>query len=433
MQVFRNRGWVVTAVATMVVLLGVAGVMISRAFAAAPSVVTATAESKTLSVTVSVSGKTEADVKRDVFPQAPGTLASIAVTDGQEVRAGQPLATLDSEQLDAAVEAAESACAQAAAQVDAVDSTAPSSADRAAAKAQVLAARRAYDRASAALVAAQAAVESTTGVARTQAAAGAESAASAKEQSYAAYLSANAALARLQVSTSAARESAQTAARAAEAALARARRSRDMSVLTAPIDGVVIFNPVGAPSADGSAPKVTVGAAVAPGAAPFTIVDMGSLRFTAQLDESDVPRVKPDSPAVVELDATPGREYRTKVVCVSPTASLTSNGGNAFPASMRLDNADQALRIGMGGSATLSVADVQDAIAVPIEALLEDKDGQSVLVVVDGQLVRREVTIGVMTESEVQIAKGLRAGEIVALSLGAPLEAGMRVETGGAR
>ncbi|MDO9175918.1 MAG: efflux RND transporter periplasmic adaptor subunit, partial [Actinomycetota bacterium] len=432
MQVFRNRRWAVGAAAlALVAVLGVAGVMISRAFAATPGVATATAARKNLSATVSVSGKTEADVKRDVFPQAAGTLKEIAVVDGQEVKAGQQLATLDAEQLDAAVEAAESGHAQAVAQVDAAESAGPSSADRDAAAAQVTAAKRANDRAKSAVARAQAAVEATSGAAKSAAKGQLDAAKSAKEQANAAYLSASAARRKLSSSsTDAALKAARTAQRGAKSALARAKEARGNAVLTAPIDGVVVFNPVAAPGADGSAQKVTEGASVSPAAAPFTVVDLHTLKFTAQLDESDVPRVKTGSAAVVELDATPGREYSAKVDCVRPTAMQTSSGGNAFPATMLLENADGALRIGMGGSANITVADVKDAIAVPIEALVEDKDGKSsVFVVVSGRLAKREVTTGVMSETEVQIAKGLKAGEVVALSSGTPLEVGMQVKT----
>jgi RND family efflux transporter MFP subunit len=434
MQVFKNRGRVVAAVVAIVVVFGVAGVVISRAFAADPGVVTVPAARKTLSATVSVSGKTEADVKRDVFPQAAGTLEDIAVTEGQEVKAGQTLATLDTEQLDAAVEAAESAYAQASAQLDAADSAGPSSADRDAAAAQVTATSRAYNRAESAVTQGQAAVDAADGAAKAEARGRLDAAKSSKEQAYAGLLSAKAALRKLSTTkTDAAEHAAKVSQRAAKLALARAKKNRDQSELTAPMDGVVIFNSVAAPAADGSAQKATVGASVSPAAAPFTIVDLSTLKFVAQLDESDVPRAKTGSSAVVELDATPGREYRAKVDCVSPNASQTSNGGNAFPATMKLENADMALRIGMGGSVTITVADVKDAIAVPIEALVDDKDGQSVFVVVNGKLAKREVTTGVMTESEIQIAKGLDADEVVALPSGSPLKAGTSVKTGGGR
>jgi len=434
MQVFRKPGRVIAAVVAAVMVFSVAGVMISRAFAATPGVSTAQAARKTLSATVSVSGKTEADVKRDVFPPAAGTLEDIAVTEGQEVKAGQPLATLDTEQLDAAVEAAESAYAQATAQVDAADSAGPSSADRDAAQAQVTATKRAYDRAKSAVANAQDAVDAADSATKSEAKGKLDAAKSSKEQAYAGYLSASAGLRKLATTkTDASVNAARVAERAAKRALARAKEDRRNDVLTAPIDGFVIFNPVAAPAADGSAQKATVGTLVSPAAAPFTVVDLHTLKFVAQLDESDVPRVKSGSSAVIELDATPGRDYSAKVDCVRPNASQTSNGGNAFPATMRLENADQALRIGMGGSVTVTVADVKDAIAVPIEALVDDKDGQSVFVVVNGKLVQREVTTGVMTESDVQIAKGLKAGEVVALQSGSPLKAGMQVKTGGAQ
>jgi HlyD family secretion protein len=434
MQVLKKRGRVVAAVVAALLVFGVAGVMISRAFAGGPGILTAEATRKTLSATVSVSGKTEADVKRDVFPPAAGTLEDIAVAEGQEVKAGQLLATLGTAQLDAAVEAAESALAQAASQVDSVDSAGPSSADREAAEAQVTATKRAYDRAKSAVTSASAAVRTAVGTAKPAAKAKLEAARSSKEQAYAAYLSASAGLHKLSATdTDAAAHAAQVAERTAKRALARAKENRRKAQLTAPIDGVVIFNPIAAPAADGSAQKATIGAAVSPAAAPFTVVDLHTLKFVAQLDESDVPCVKTGSSSAVELDAMPGKEYPAKVDCVRPNASQTSNGGNVFPATMRLDNGDEALRIGMGGSVVITVADVKDAIAVPIEALVDDKDGQSVFLVENGRLVERGVTTGVMTESDVQIVKGLKAGDVVALASGSPLKAGMQVKTGAER
>jgi HlyD family secretion protein len=431
MRVIKKRGRLIAMIATIVVVLGLAGAMIGRAFAGSPSVATTTAVKKTLSATVSVSGKTEADVKRDVFPPAAATVRALSVTEGQEVKAGQVLASLDTKQLDAAVDAAETAYAAAASQVDAADNAGPSSAEKHAAGASVTSTKRAYDRAKSAVARASSALANATGASRSAAKATLETAKGSKEQAYAAYLGAKAARNKLNsVDTGSSEHAARVAKTSAHRALLRARADRRKATLVAPIDGVVIFNATAGPAAEGTAQKVTVGSTVSPVSAPFTVVDLASLKFVAQLDESDVPRVKTGSSAVVELDATPGKEYPTKVDSIRPNALQTTNGGNVFPATMRLENADLALRIGMGGSVEITVADVKNAVAIPIEALIDDRDGQYVYVVDNGQLKRHEVETGVMTANDVQVAKGLKSGDVVALASGGQLKDGMKVKTG---
>ncbi len=410
----------------LAVVVAVAGTMISGAFAGAATVPTAKAERKTLSVTVSVSGKTEADRKADVFPPAAGTLSRVLVTEGQEVAAGQALAEMDADQLDAAVDAARSAYEGASSQLEAIGAQVPSSTERAAAAAQVAAAKRAYDQARSAYDALKAAhsAEASLAAAQTQ-----------KEAAYAAYMGAKAQQQRLSSAgdVGARRKAARTGRDAAERNLTRAEAGRRKAVLRAPIAGVVIFDAIGAPGADGGAPKATDGCAVSPAAAPFTVVDLKSLRFSGQLDENDVARCRLGLKAVVTLDAAPGKEMTTTVFAIKPNASQTANGAVVFPVALKIPNDDGAFRVGMSGNAVICVDDVKDAVAIPIEALIDSKDGQSVFVVEDGKLAKRVVKTGVMSETDVEIVKGLAAGETVAVASGGNLKDGMAVQTGGKR
>jgi HlyD family secretion protein len=411
----------------VVVTVAIAGTIITRAFASGVSVPTATAKRETLSVTVSVSGKTEADRKADVFAPVAGTLAKVLVTEGQQVAKGQALAEMDPDQLDAAVDGARAAYEGADSQLAAIDDQAPSSAERDAASAAVASAKRAYDQARDAYDKLRSARAAEASVAAAQ---------TAKQQAYAAYLGAKAQQQRLRASgdTGSRRHAASVARDTAERNLQRAEASRRKAVLRAPMAGVVIFDAVGAPGPDGAAPKAVAGSAVTPGIAPFTVVDMSTLKFSGQLDESDVARVRTGLKGVVTLDAAPGTDMTTTVASIKPTATQTTNGAVVFPVALRIPNAKGTLRIGMSGNATIYVDDVTGAIAIPIEALIDSKDGQSVFVVKDGKLAKRDVKTGVMTETEVEIAKGLSAGETVAVaSDGTQLKDGAAVKTGGTR
>lgn len=138
-----TRGKVIGAV---VAVLAVGGAAV--AFAVAGTRTTEVrAEAVTredLSVVVPASGSVGSDSRIDVYPPTTGTLATIEVTDGQEVTAGQVLAVMDTAPIEVQVAQAEAAYSAAVAQRDAVAKTAPGTADKQAAQAAVDAAWSAY-------------------------------------------------------------------------------------------------------------------------------------------------------------------------------------------------------------------------------------------------------------------------------------------------
>ena len=87
-RVFRTVKLVVVAalIAAMVTTLGCTS---------GTTVTTATATKKSLSVTVSASGKISAGDRVDVYPPTTGTLSNVYVKDAQTVKAGQRLAKMD--------------------------------------------------------------------------------------------------------------------------------------------------------------------------------------------------------------------------------------------------------------------------------------------------------------------------------------------------
>jgi len=74
---------------------------------------TAAVEQRDLAVTVSSVGSLEADASAEVASQYSGVVSAISFEEGQEVRTGQVLVRLDSEKLQAELEAAEAALVRA--------------------------------------------------------------------------------------------------------------------------------------------------------------------------------------------------------------------------------------------------------------------------------------------------------------------------------
>jgi RND family efflux transporter MFP subunit len=253
----------------------------------------------------------------------------------------------------------------------------------------------------------------------------------AKQQAYAGYLNAKSGITKLSTMSrvAVARAAARSSVDSAQEALALAKDALSNATLTAPIDGIVIFNALGAPGLDGMTPKAAHGAAVGPQAAPFTIVQLGSLNFNAQVDEADIARVEKGMTGAVSLDAFPTESIDAKVTTVRSVAVQTTTGGIAFPVLMKLNAPGKRLLLGMSGSVDIQVTAVTDAVSVPIEALFDENGKKYVFVVAAGKVAKREVTVGAMTETRAQITSGVDVGADVAISNLSALSDGAAVRT----
>ncbi len=490
-----SRTKVILAVAALVAVGGTAYALTTGVGRPTASVEVASVEEEDLAVTITAAGRVQSGIRADVFPSAAGTLAEVSVADGDEVRAGTVLATMDVEPLKAQVKQAEAALAAAEAQLagvnkqepssaelsaartgtdaawsgyeaaleaaDAAGQAGPSSADLAAADAATNAAWSAYSAAKSAYDLLKASVEASAApmpdaladleaakLAKDQAYAGylqakaaedsllafdgstsAAQADAGAEQAYAAYQSARAQQGRLEgTDLSAERRAAQAAVDQARQGLVVAEDALAGAAMTAPIDGIVLFNALGAPVSDGATPKAAVGSAVAPGSALFTVVQMDGLSFAAEVDEVDVDSIEPGMTGMVTLDAFADQTFEAEVTEIEPAATLTVTGGTVFPVYVSLAGIDENVLIGMQGDVEVEVSSVAGAVTAPVEALFDEGGTAYVYVVIDGVLERTKVEIGTITETRVEITSGVNPGDTVALSGPTELVDGMAVE-----
>jgi multidrug efflux system membrane fusion protein len=96
------------------------------------------------------------------------------------------------------------------------------------------------------------------------------------------------------------------------------------------------------------------------------------------------------------------------------------------------DNGDRALWPGQFSRVTLHLATLSGAIVVPGQAVQTGQDGQYIFVVdADSKVEQRPITTGQRVNDDVVIEKGLQPGETIVTEGQLRLEAGTRVQTGG--
>jgi len=189
----------------------------------------------------------------------------------------------------------------------------------------------------------------------------------------------------------------------AQLRLGNARFAKPLLTVRAPARGTVtaLFSVPGAP--------------VDPLTPVATIADLDRLEVTVDLSEFDVARVRAGLKATVSVDALGGKSFPGKVLFAALTG--TTNGGVVtFPVRVGLAHT-VALKPGMNVSVRILVAKRLDVVQVPLEAVARDDEDRPIVNVVDaaGDTAPRRVTLGLASNENVEIVKGLRAGEVVAL------------------
>lgn len=154
------------------------------------------------------------------------------------------------------------------------------------------------------------------------------------------------------------------------------------------------------------------GEIVGPGTPLFTIVSEGRLLMRAAVPEAEVSELRP------------GLSTRVSVPALDSvfTGRIESIGSVADPASrtyavkITLPNPGGRLRPGMVAEATIATARQAEVLSVPGEAIVRDADQLTYVYVADAQrrrAFRQRVQVGGVTERGIQIAAGLRAGQLV--------------------
>jgi HlyD family secretion protein len=166
---------------------------------------------------------------------------------------------------------------------------------------------------------------------------------------------------------------------------------------------------VGMPSSG----QLVAGSFVSPGSPIFTIVDLKNMDMVSKVDESDIAKISAGQPAEVSLEAYPGKKFGAKVVKISDTATTNEAGATAFDVTVQMDPADRNLKVGMTGTADVTVAEKTAATTVPVDAIVEKKGTKYVYRVVDGKAKLTPVEVGIVTDSEVEILDGVKIGDQV--------------------
>jgi len=115
-----------------------------------------------------------------------------------------------------------------------------------------------------------------------------------------------------------------------------------------------------------------------------------------------------------------------EVTNIAPAADPSSR---TFLVKVKVPNLDYKLRAGMFADVRLSKGKSGEAVVVPIESIVNLNSSQPYIFVVEAdKAVRKEIKIGITTDSRVEVIDGLNAGEEVVVYGQNSLQDGQSVE-----
>jgi RND family efflux transporter MFP subunit len=204
----------------------------------------------------------------------------------------------------------------------------------------------------------------------------------------------------------------------AKANLDHAQTLFDYTTIAAPFDGVVTQR-----FAD---PGAMIQASVSSSTQSMPLVHLAetsTLRLRFPVPEDSVPMVHVGTPCAVVVGAT----GQTIAATVTRQADRVDSATRTMMTEVDIDNANGRIVPGMYASATLTLQQKKNVLALPVQAV--SQDDQPTVWVVDGAgaIEERPVQLGLRTEDRVEIAAGLKDGDQVIFGSRSAFAIGMKV------
>src|SRR5271165_5797818 len=414
----------------VLVVAGLVAFYVYRQQAGYTKVLTAKIVKQDLATVVSGTGQIKAKFYVNLGATAMGRITHLYVKEGESVKKGQTVATIEHVQQEASVEGQQAAIAAAKTDISsyiAAEKTAEANVEHA--KADLEQKKLDWDRAQALF---------KDGIMAKQ---DFDAKKAAYDLDVASVSQAIAGLNQAKAQTDSARGHLGTQ-------IATLRANQDMlnkTIATAPFDGIVTNMPV----KEGE--TVVTGIQNTAGSTLMTLADMSVITAEVKVDETDIVNVQLGQPAEVSVDAIPGKTFKGHVTLVGDQALLRSSGvatsqstsgteeAKDFKVVVTLDQPNSELRPGLSTTAKITTAHKNGVLSLPIQALtiktpdkpannggvqaastsgstsnLQDQQGVYVLSKDDhGKLRARfvQVKTGITGATDIEVVSGLKEGD----------------------
>lgn len=314
----------------------------------------ATAGKRDIYGSSSYSGRLKASSEVEVIPKTSERIISINVKEGQTVKAGQTLITLDDSSLKASIMKAEAQLASA-------------QANQTNNNISLEAARKNYERTKS--------LFDQGAVAQTELETAQDTYDSLKSGTVEASLA------------------------TAQAALLDVQDQLSYCSVAAPVSGIV------------GRLDVSVGDHVTTARTVAVIDDPREMKIEVMVGESELSKIQLNSKVNVTIKSAGKNAFNGTVTSI---ASVLDANSEMYPITVTIDNSEGEIKSGMYAEVNIDTSTVKNALCIPLSAIIPS-DGVNIVYTINAKnkAVRVEVKTGINDETYVQILSGLKAGDKV--------------------
>ncbi|HTP80415.1 MAG TPA: efflux RND transporter periplasmic adaptor subunit [Bacteroidota bacterium] len=142
----------------------------------------------------------------------------------------------------------------------------------------------------------------------------------------------------------------------------------------------------------------------------FMLMDIDLVKISINVQEKDVNAVHIGTPAILTVDAFPGKEFHGAVSRYGDALDLSTR---TMPVELDIPNRDHLLKPGMFATVVLVVDTHPNSLTVATQAVMQDDTGSFVYCVHNKLARRQRVTLGVPGPLRTEILSGANDGDSV--------------------
>jgi membrane fusion protein (multidrug efflux system) len=142
----------------------------------------------------------------------------------------------------------------------------------------------------------------------------------------------------------------------------------------------------------------------------FKVTDFDPIQAILHIPEHERAKIRKDQRAELQADALPGQTFTGKVERISPTIDPQTG---TFKVTVYLNDDSDLLRPGMFGRIKIVYDTRTNTKMIPKAAVITEDENQSVFVVRDSLVFRKQIRTGYANGINIEVIDGLEDGEIV--------------------
>lgn len=208
------------------------------------------------------------------------------------------------------------------------------------------------------------------------------------------------------------RDEAQAAFENTRAALALTRARLEKTTINAPFAGLAGLR------------KVDLGAYVTVGQDLVSLDAVDIVIVDFNVPERYLRFLAPDNRIQIEADALPGQNFEGKITALNPRIDPD---GRSLAVRAQVPNPNGVLKPGMFVRVEIVVAQRENAVVIPEQAIVPSGDRVTVYRIVDGKAVLTQIKLGLRSFGKVEVVDGLKEGDTIVTAGQLKLQDGIAV------